>query len=295
MGADPLAARRRTTRADDREPERTRDVGLHADVSSPAPEPGNPPASGEGRLSRRPEVHGHRRVRRPRGALHRPPARAREPGGVHPPCIARRGGGRADHRGDRGRSVLARRRHRDLYRLARPGARAVSVRRTGPLRRVRLPARGTGGPATAEVRRRPRATGQARRACRRPPAGGRPGGRAGPRRRPRPALAHPHAVRRPAGWNPRTEGAPLAGRRGDRRLPDRPSGCSRTLAGPGVGDRRRPRLHCCGRRLLAGPSRGPDGTGGRCSRPSLAATGREGTGPLQRGRTVRGVPGRASG
>ncbi len=151
-------------------------------------------ATGARRLAGRRAVRGRRRSGRPRRALHRPAGghlgrsvRA-APRGVRAARDPRRAGRRRDHRGHRGRPVLARRRGRDARGVPGPGRAAVPVRRAGQVRRLRLPARGAAPAARAEGRRRPRAAGPAgrdRRTRR---------GRAGAGRRQRAALADPDPV-----------------------------------------------------------------------------------------------------
>ena len=134
------------------------------------------------------------RARRP---LRRPAAAHRRPGsgGLRAARAARRAGRRRDHRGHRRGPVLARRRRRGARALAGPGRRALPVRRPGPLRRLRLPARHAGAAAVAQGRRGPRAALPAGR----PRA--RRDRRAGPGDDGRAALADPAALRRrcPAG------------------------------------------------------------------------------------------------
>ena len=130
---------------------------------------------------------------------------------------------------------------------------ALPVRRPGALRRLRLPARRAARAARPQGRRGARAAASGW------PASTSTGRRSRPvaRRRRRPALAHPHAVRRAPDGRRGHAQAPLARRRPGRRLPDRRT--RRPHAEPGAADRPRP---CADRdfaverrRLLAGAPR----------------------------------------
>ena len=130
------------------------------------------------------ERRGHRhRARRP---LRRPP---RRPGALRPPHHPRRAGARSGHRDRRRRAVPACGCRQRRHAVARPGASAVPVRRAGPVRRLRLPARGAAPTARAQGRGRPRAaaagwpTWTSRSTSSRCPA------------TTRPRLAHPGGVR----------------------------------------------------------------------------------------------------
>jgi hypothetical protein len=146
---------------------------------------------------------------RPRRALRGP---VRGPRRVRPARAARRAGGRADHRGHR-RLVLPRRRRRGAGGVTGPRAGAVPVRRSRPLRRLRLAARVVAGPARAEGRGGQRAAA--------PPGQARLGGhRRGPARRPG-GLAHPDAHGRRPGRPPRLPRPPQPPGRPRGRLRDR--------------------------------------------------------------------------
>ena len=124
---------------------------------------------------------------------------ARRQGGLRPPQPARRAGPGPGHR--RHHLLPAGRRRRDPAPLPRPGRAPLPARRARALRRLRLPARGDRGPATAEGLPHRRATGAAGR----PRAAGRvevepvPGDTCGA------GLPHPGAGRR---GRPRRGGVP---------------------------------------------------------------------------------------
>ncbi len=103
--------------------------------------------SGTARHVRRPDRR--RRPHRPRRPLRRP---TRRPGRVRPPHAARRARTHPHHRPFH--VVPARRRRRGHRGRTRPGRGAVPVRRTRPVRRLRLPARRSGDAARAAGRRR---------------------------------------------------------------------------------------------------------------------------------------------
>ena len=100
-----------------------------------------PSPSGPRSLAGGGALRGRGGSRRPRRALRRPAPRAGVPRGVRAPRPAGRAGGRRDHRGHRRRPVLARRRRPRRRTLRRPRRASVPLRRTRPLRRLRLPAR----------------------------------------------------------------------------------------------------------------------------------------------------------
>ena len=93
------------------------------------------PVPGGGAVRRR------RRAGRARRPLRGPASCTGGPGGLRPARHPRRAGHAGDHRGHRGRPLLARRRGRGARAVAGPGRAAVPVRRAGRLRWLRLPAR----------------------------------------------------------------------------------------------------------------------------------------------------------
>ena len=133
----------------------------------PAPPAPARPVPGGGAVRRR------GRPGRARRSLRGPAARTRVAGGVRAARDPRRAGDPGDHRGHRGRPVLAGRRGRGARAVARPGRGAVPVRRAGRLRWLRLPARLAPAPAAAQGRGGPRAALPARRARPRRDGGGR--------------------------------------------------------------------------------------------------------------------------
>ena len=129
------------------------------------------PAPGPRPLPGRRALRGRRRPGRARRPLRRPAARTPESRASSSPGTRSRGSGwssrspRAPRATGSGAATPSR--------CSRPSPdrvdRAVPVRRPGPLRRLRLPARGAAAPARAQGRRRPRAAvppGRARRAGR---------------------------------------------------------------------------------------------------------------------------------
>ena len=246
-----------------------------------APTP-HPPTAGE--VPRRGAVRRGGGAGRPRRPLRGAAARHRRPGpgGLRQARAARRAGRRRDHRGDRRRQVLARRRRRGARAVAGPGRPALPVRRPRPLRGLRLPARDAGAAAVAQGGRGPRAALPAGR----PRARGHRG--AGARQTP----DEEDGLR----WRTRQRYVALPGdRRGMRKHRSHEvvevDDCL-IARSPGRPRRARHRVRGGGRRLLAGAPRRPGGA--RRHRPGLPGRTAGGVGarPVRRRRVVRAVPGR---